>query len=191
METHVSTVPSWLASSTSEQSPQPSQLTAVALHPRTPQEITYKELTFENFFERALDRFSLGHQLSDIVSDDPREIDAVQFMRWIKKDKQRHNRYLEALEISAEILLPTLLPTAQGRDSMNDVKRDGLIVDTTLKYMALANPKRFGKEQGVAAGAGGGGGITINIGEVVSPYVKDVTPAPSGSLVEITDVEVK
>ena len=186
-----SSIPSWLEE-TPITSTHNSEYIPVANYPRTAGEIAHREWTYENFFERALDRFALGHQLSDIVSDDPRNIDQVQFMRWIRKDKSRKERYLEALEISAEILLPTLITTAHGRDSMNDVKRDSLIVDTTIKYMAMANPKRFGKEASMATGNSGGGGIIINIGQVESPYVVDHRDTVGSDTVDtVTDVEVK
>lgn len=193
-------IPSWLDSDpiTSTQQPEPPHLpnptgtttaTAITKYPRTAQELSLLELTYENLFESAIDRLALGHPLLDIVHDDPRDVDAAQFLKWIKKDKVRKERYYEAQELAAEFLVYAAIKASTGEHSMNDVKRDGLIVDTSLKVAGMWAPKRYGKEAAGPVSAGGGGGIVINIGEVVSPYAKDVTPEVP--MVEITDVEVK
>lgn len=185
-------LPNWLATPITS-SPQTNHTSATALvkYPRTLEELTLQELTFENFFEAALDRIALGHPLADIAQDDPRGIDPVQMLKWIKKDKERKARFYEAQELSAEFLVSAAVRTASGNDSMNDVIRDKLIVDTSLKVASMYAPKRFGKETGLPTA--GGGGITINIGTVDSPYtsqlVEDVTPDQPQVL--ITDVEDK
>lgn len=171
-------VPSWLEPSpTVEQSPTP-----LAKYPRTAQEMTLRELTYENFFEASLDRLALGHPLKDIVDDDPRQISAADFLKWIKKDKTRHERFKESQELAAEFLVYGALKASQGSDSLNDVNRDKLIVDTSLKVAAAWSPKRYGKDVGIPTG--GGGAITINIGTVESPFtaaevVEDVTDVES------------
>lgn len=154
----------------------------------------YKELQFENLFEGALDRLSMGHQLTDICDDDPRGLSPVEFLKWIKKDKERHNRFKESQELAAEFLIYGAIKAANGGDSMNDVNRDKLIVDTSLRIAAAWSPRKYGKDQGLPTGNAGGGGITINIGEVVSPYTKQpvqMVETVSTPVVEISDVEVK
>ena len=175
------TLPSWLDTSPTTS---PTLSTSTAL--------TYRELQFENLFESALDRLSLGHQLIDICDDDPRGIAPAEFLKWIKKDKDRYNRFKESQELAAEFLVYAALKAANGNDSLNDSNRDKLIVDTSLKIAGAWSPKRYGKEQGILSGNTGGGGITINIGQVESPYVVDSTVSPDSDSVQlITDVEVK
>lgn len=154
----------------------------------------YKELQFENLFEGALDRLSMGHQLTDICDDDPRGLNPVEFLKWIKKDKTRYDRFKESQELAAEFLIYGAIKAANGNDSMNDVNRDKLIVDTSLRIAAAWSPRKYGKDQGLSTGNTGGGGITINIGTVDSPYTKqtvEMVETVSTPVVEISDVEVK
>jgi hypothetical protein len=152
------------------------------------------ELTFDNFFEGSIDRIALGHPLKDIIADDPRDIPIVEYLRWVRKDKTRKDRLKEAEEIAAEVLVMQTISIAAGDDSMEDTNRSTLRVNNNWKIAAAYSPKRFGKEASMATGASGGGGITINIGQVESPYVVDtgggdVSPVRMESVV--TDVEVK
>ena len=186
-------LPSWLdpvpITSTEPAPPVPPVPTTKTSSGITP----YRELQFENLFETALDRLSLGHQLIDICDDDPRQLPAAEFMRWIKKDKERYARYKESQEIAAEFLVYSALKAANGNDSMNDVNRDKLIAETSLKIAGAWSPKRYGKEQGMLTPNTGSGGIVINIGQVESPYALDAaggdTDRTNSGL--ITDVEAK
>lgn len=179
METHV---PNWLSPTTTEQSP------LLVKYPRTGQELALRELVYENFFERALDRIALGHPLADIAEDDPRDIDPAQFVKWMRQDKTRKQRFHEAQEIAAEFLISAGLKAAAGNDSMNDVARDSLIVSANFKAAAMYAPKRFGKEAGVVSN-GGGGPVVINIGTVESPYT--INTEQSTPTIDISDVEMK
>jgi len=159
--------------------------------------MTLRELTYENFFEASLDRLALGHPLKDIVDDDPRGIDAADFLKWIRKDKERYSRFKESQEVAAEFLVYSAIKAANGTDSMNDVNRDKLIVDTSLKVAAAWSPKRYGKEVGIV-GNSGNQPITINIGQVESPYAvvdvvgdSGVLTGPDMGRVSISDVEIK
>jgi len=154
--------------------------------------MTYREMQFTNLFPTALDRLSLGHQLIDICDDDPRGISPAEFMRWIKKDKERYSQYKESQEIAAEFLVYSALKAAGGNDSMNDVNRDKLIAETSLKIAGAWSPKRYGKEVGLPV-SGGNQPITINIGQVESPYalVDVVNDRVGDSNQLVTDVEVK
>jgi hypothetical protein len=183
------TLPNWLDSTpitsptTEPQEQKPSSGTDL---------MTYREMQFTNLFPTALDRLSLGHQLIDICDDDPRGISPAEFMRWIKRDKTRYEQYKESQEIAAEFLVYSALKAAGGNDSMNDVNRDKLIAETSLKIAGAWSPKRYGKEVGLPL-TGGNQPITINIGQVESPYavVDVVTDRDSGGTQLVTDVEVK
>ena len=184
-------LPSWLDNcpiTSTEPATSPTATTTT-----TPSGITpYRELQYENLFESALDRLSLGHQLIDICDDDPRQVSAAEFMRWIKKDKDRYSRYKESQEIAAEFLVYSALKAANGNDSMNDVNRDKLIAETSLKIAGAWSPKRYGKEAGLPNHSTAGGGIVINIGQVESPYALDNSPAVVSDISQnVTDVEPK
>ena len=189
-------IPSWLESApiTSISTPSTGTTsTSLAKYPRTSEELTLLELTYENFFEGALDRIALGHPLKDIIEDDPRQISMVDYLRWVRKDKTRKERLKEAEEIAAEVLVMQTIGIAEGKDSLEDTNRSTLRVQNNWRIAQAYAPKRFGKEAAAANAPAGGGGIIINIGQVESPYaVVDVVPdsvADTSQL--ITDVEPK
>ena len=181
--TSMDTLPNWLepeSASTASTNP-------ITTYPSSRMDISLRDLTYENFFEGALNRIALGHSLVDISQDDPRSIDTVEFMKWMRKDKERKQRFHEAQEIAAELLVAQTISIAAGENSLEDTNRSTLRVNTNFKVAAFYAPKRFGAERGLPA-ASGGGGITINIGTVDSPYTVDEVQQPT---VEISDVEVK
>ena len=187
------TLPNWLEPESNTSATTSPKLVE---YPRTQGELTYKELTFENFFLASLDRVALGHPLTDIISDDPRDISPVEFMRWVRKDKDRKEQWKESLEIGAEFLVMQTIGIAAGTESpMEDTMRSQMRVNNNWKIAAANSPKRFGKEAGLPTAASGGVGITINIGQVESPYgVVDIVPDSDGSTQSVdgvTDVEVK
>ena len=187
-------VPSWLETIQTT-SPTPADLPRPSLslvkYPRTAEELTLMEITHENFMIAALDRIALGHPLKDIIEDDPRGISMVEFIRWVRKDKERLAQWREAEEIAAEVLIMQTLGIAEGKDSMEDTNRSTLRVQNNWRVAAAYSPKRFGKDT-AAVGNNGVGGITINIGQVESPYVVDNRGSSGSDLVEsVTDVETK
>lgn len=190
-------VPSWLDYQIT-QTTSPTQAPAPPLpgptlvkYPRTAEELTLMEITHENFMIAALDRIALGHPLKDIIEDDPRGISMVEFIRWVRKDKDRLAQWREAEEIAAEVLIMQTLGIAEGAGSMEDVNRSSLRVQNNWRVAAAYSPKRFGKDTAAVSNAGVGG-ITINIGQVESPYVVDNRGSSGSDLVEsVTDVETK
>jgi hypothetical protein len=184
------TLPNWL-----EPAPISEATSAPTYHHTAGGISPYRELQFENLLPTALDRLASGHTLVDICDDDPRSLSSAEFMRWIIKDKGRFAQYEEALRVGAEINFSTILSVARGQNSMNDVGRDKIIVEATFKHMAFANPKRFGKDVGLPT-TGGTGAITINIGQVESPYGNHIDIVPDddgrvGLVSGVTDVEAK
>ena len=177
-------VPSWLDYQTTSPPPTSASTTLVK-YPRTAEELTLMEITHENFMIAALDRIALGHPLKDIIEDDPRGISMVEFIRWVRKDKERLAQWREAEEIAAEVLIMQTLGIAEGKDSMEDTNRSTLRVQNNWRVAAAYSPKRFGKDT-AAVGNAGVGGITINIGQVESPYTVD--NKPTVALGDVTDV---
>lgn len=131
---------------------------------------------FESIFESTIDRVALGHSLSTIVSDDPRNLDLARYLRWIQKDKDRRREFNEAKRIGTHLVLEQMIRISDGEDNpMEDVARSTLRVNTRRLYLKAYNPDTFGDSPSNAASATGGGGITINIGSVESPYAPTIT----------------
>ena len=185
------TIPSWLVLTDQQQQiAPPVTATSPAPYPATRTDLALMELTYENFFESALDRIALGHPIKDIIDDDPRQIPLVEYMRWVRKDKTRKERLKEAEQIAAELLVMQTVGIAEGINSMEDVQRSTLRVNNNWRIAQAYYPEKFSKTaNSLPAGGGGAGGIVINIGTVESPYT--VNEAPSTPVVEISDVEVK
>lgn len=189
-------LPSWLEL-TQTTSASPESPTVTTATPPAPaekpsgKELTYEELQFENFLEGAMERLVQGHPLKDIVNDDPRNLSYGKLLYWIHKDPKRQQRYYEARTIGAEAVADEMIGISDGTDNpLEDVTRSKQRLDTRWRLLGVWNRKRFGGDTTV----GGGGGnqpITINIGEVVSPYAKQAVEMVETPVVEINDVEVK
>jgi len=160
------TIPNWLTPTAPD--------TPLVTYPTTRTELTLRELTFENFFERALEGIVEGRAIDSLILDDNRDISKAQFMKWVKKDSGRYKRYQESLELAADLMLHDLLPAARGGD-MSEVERDKLVVNTMVKAMAFMSPNKFGKDTS-SAGSSPMPVINISFSNVESPYV---TTAPS------------
>lgn len=186
------TLPTWLEETPTTKKPIAAMVTT--RYAKTREELTLMELTYENFFETAIDRIALGHQLTEIIADDPRDISLVDYMKWVKQDKTRKKRVKEAEEIAAEILVMQTPRIAEGIDNpMEDIQRSTLRVNNNWRIASALYPEKFGKNAGMTpVNAGMGGGITINIGTVESPYTVDSTPntpASPTTHLAIEDVE--
>ena len=112
---------------------------------------SYKELkalehqTFSNMMEPTLDKIAAGHSLASIVKDDFREIDYQVFLRWLLKDPARQARYYEAQEMGAEIVADQIITTADAVDSVEDVARSTLRINTRKYMLGVWNKRRFGE----------------------------------------------
>jgi hypothetical protein len=169
----ITTIPNWLTP-TAEDTP-------LVTYPSTTRDISLKELVFENFFESSLDALVEGRTIRSLIQEDNRNISEPQFMRWILKDKTRKQRYHEALEVAAEIMLPDLIPTARG-DGINEVERDKLVVNTMVKAMSFMSPNRFGKDT-TPTGGSSIPVINISFGSVESPYTTTTLSTPTNQQV--------
>ena len=146
-------VPSWLDYQTTSPPPAPvpplpPPSATLVKYPRTAEELTLMEITHENFMIAALDRIALGHPLKDIIEDDPRGISMVEFIRWVRKDKERLAQWREAEEIAAEVLIMQTLGIAEGKDSMEDTNRSTLREQLESGCGVLAQAVRQGHSRG-------------------------------------------
>ena len=123
-------IPDWLTSRP-ETLPQPSY------------NLSNKE-SYPSIFESVIARLCGGEMLSQILCDDGRPLVHVHFMQWVLRDGERKSRYYEALEMAGEMLFGELLHIADADDSMEDVARSTLRINTRKYYLGVSNRKRFG-----------------------------------------------
>ena len=173
MET-TTALPAWIG--TTQTDSQQNQLAPRTTH------LALMEQIYLSIWEPTLDRISLGHKLRDIISDDPREIDMAGFNRWIAKDKQRQKALNEAKRMGTHMVLEEMIDIADGKDSMEDVARSTLRVNTRRLYLKAYNKDTFGDNP--LAADHSSPTISINIGAVESPYAKPTMVVDSITTVE-------
>jgi hypothetical protein len=140
-------------------------------------------LEYDQIFERVIEDIYRGRSLQSLIEDDHRVVSYEDFLRWIKRDPQRHERFKEAQEMRTEFLAGEILEIADGVEavdpSSNDtVNRDKLRIDTRKWLMGAHNKKRYGETKQIELAG------TISITEalaqanarVIEAEVIDVTP---------------
>lgn len=130
--------------------PQSSQTLPTIEIPKTPGDrrklmTSLNDLENGNLFERVLEKISVGIPLSEILYRDGRDKDYSEFLRWILKDPQRKQRYYEAQEIGGELVAAEMLEIADAKDSLEDVQRSKLRIDTRKFLLSVWNKKRYGE----------------------------------------------
>jgi hypothetical protein len=103
------------------------------------------ETQFDSSFERVLDQLAEGKSLKTIFEDDPREFKESKFIKWVLKDPTRKEAYHEALEIGAEMIAAEMIEISDGTDSMEDVQRSTLRINTRKWLLGIWNKKRYGE----------------------------------------------
>ena len=140
-------------------------------------------LEYEQIFERVIEDIYRGKSLQSLIADDYRLISYEDFLRWIKRDPTRHERFKEAQEMRTEFIAGEILEIADGvgaiDPSSNDtVNRDKLRIDTRKWLMGAHNKKRYGESKQIELAG------TVSITEalaaaqarVIDAEVLDVTP---------------
>jgi hypothetical protein len=102
-------------------------------------------LTYEYKFEDILEELANGRPLKQILDDDVRPIDYQHLLRWIHADTDRESRYQEAQRIGTEMLAAECIEIADAEDSLEDVQRSKLRIETRQFVMGAWNRKRYGK----------------------------------------------
>jgi hypothetical protein len=166
-----SQLPSWL----SVPDPKPPRMSKEA------RELLHVE--YQQIFERVIEDVYRGRSLQSLIQDDFRLISYEDFLRWVRRDPERHERFKEAQEMRTEFLAGEILEIADGVEAVdptsNDtVNRDKLRIDTRKWLMSAHNKKRYGEVKQVELGG------TISITEalaaaqarVIDNEVIDVTP---------------
>lgn len=117
--------------------------------PLTREQIEIEQLVFEAVFQRFLDGISEGQPPKAIIANDPRNISYGRFIRWVRKDPARLERFEEAQELGTETLAADMIEIADAANSAEDVQRSALRVNTRWKLMQAWNRKRYGEKQQV------------------------------------------
>ena len=164
-------LPNWL-SCPDPKPPRPSKSARELLH-----------LEYEQIFERVIEDIYRGRSLQSLIEDDHRVQSYEDFLRWVKRDPQRHERFKEAQEMRTEFIAGEILEIADGvgaidPSSSDTVNRDKLRIDTRKWLMSAHNKKRYGETKQIELGG------TISITEalaqaqarVIEAEVVDVTP---------------
>lgn len=146
---------------------------------KSPAEV--RALTFvqyEQVFMRAIDSIAHGMSLSQVLRDDQRDIDYNDFYRWIKKDPQRKLLFEEAQEMRTEFMAGEIIEIADADDSLEDVNRSKLKIDTRKWLMGAHNKKKYGATTNieVSGGISIAGALAAAQARIIETDVIDVEP---------------
>ena len=169
-----SSVPDWLASSGANAPPL--DLSQCRILTRALQDTTFKAM-----FERVLGEMVKGRTLKEVLANDQRTIEYEAFFRWIKRDPQRHERYKEAKELRTEWWAGRIIEIAEADDSIEDVARSKLKIDTYKWLMGADNRKTYGETKQVE--------INQSISILSALEAAQSRIAPTQMVDEVIDVE--
>ena len=104
-----------------------------------------EEQTFEAVFDDVLEHIASGQPLTAFVESRPLPFDYQRCLSWIMRDETRKLRYYEAQETGAEIVSHQILGIADADDSIEDVARSTLRINSRKWLMGVWSRKRFGE----------------------------------------------
>jgi hypothetical protein len=133
-------IPDWLEPAPRSLAKSPPEVKALAL------------AQYEFIFMRVIDSIAHGNSLSQILRDDQRDIDYNDFYRWIKKNPERNQLFTEAQEMRTEFMAGEIIEIADADDSLEDVQRSRLKIDTRKWLMGAHNRKKYGEIKTVELG---------------------------------------
>ena len=104
-----------------------------------------EHLTFESLFDDVLDKVREGGMLvNQMFDNDPRAPSYARFISWVYRDENRRARYDEAQLAGAEVIKQQMLMIADADDSLEDVNRSTLRINTRKWMLGVMDKKRFG-----------------------------------------------
>ena len=137
-------LPDWLSAT-----PDPADQVRLPKFPRSKERIEMEEMIFDIFFETFVDAIVTNANPLAVIRADPRGIDPGRFMRWIRRDKTRQERFEEAQEIASELLVYQNDDIAEGADSMEDIERSKLRLKQNEFKIKSWNKRRYGDSKQV------------------------------------------
>ena len=170
-------IPAWLNSSVPTVAPSPIPTTPTP----PPARVTNREIMFMQFeamFDYVLEQMAEGNTIKHTLDKDARGYESSTFIDWIKKDPQRTVRYENAQLLYAEKLGSEIIEIADAEDSIEDVNRSKLRIDSRKWLMGVYNKRRYGDTKTIELG--GSISITEALAQakarVNEAEVIDVTP---------------
>ena len=145
-------LPSWMAPATTTQDRR-----AVARLRRENEEALYPAC-----FERALEHIAEGNPLTAALEQYPIPIAPTRLLAWIHRDPERQARYYEAQAVGAEVVANQMIDIADASDSIEDVQRSTLRINTRKWLLGVWNRKRFGEVKQLEQT------VTFDIGEAMA-----------------------
>ena len=103
---------------------------------------------YETVFPRLMNMVSSGYTLNRAIRELPIEVDSGAFLRWMRKDPAKYEIYKEAKEIRTETWAGRMIDHAEG-ESMEDVQRSRLIIDTYKWLMSADNRRTYGDTKSI------------------------------------------
>jgi hypothetical protein len=147
-------IPDWLI-------PQPTREQQAIIEQGRRDAIAYQTAVFELIFDDVLDHVARSEPVGTWFEKDPRRLDHAQFLRWVYKDKDRKNKYREAQIIAAEVTFDQILIIADAEDSMEDIARSTLRVNSRWKKLEVLDRDRFGQKKQIDQN------VTIDLGDAM------------------------
>jgi hypothetical protein len=172
-------LPDWLSTDTPDPDPDPTPDTTTipATQSKTQKELLH--LQYESFFMRVIELIPQGKTLKSIIEQDMREFEYGSFLRWINKDPHRKALYSDAKELRTETWAGEIIEIADALDSVEDVNRSKLRIDSRKWLMGADFRKQYGASTQIEIG----GAISIltaldaaNARVISMDDVTDVTP---------------
>lgn len=144
-QTALEVVPDWLASS--DAAPPPDHTDPYLPAPYPSNKEAQRQLTLTQYpiiFERMIERVYAGEYMENFIREDVREFEVESFDQWIKADKGRRDRYKEARKARAHVTISKTIEIADAEDSMEDVQRSKLKIDTRWRQAVADNREYYG-----------------------------------------------
>ena len=121
-----------------------------------------EHLTFESLFDDVLDLVREGRMLvNQMFENDPRAPSYARFISWVYRDEGRRARYEEAQQVGAEVIKQDMLTIADADDTLEDVNRSTLRINTRKWMLSVMDKKRFGDTKQIDQT------VTINLGDAM------------------------
>lgn len=133
-------------------------------YPVTKEHRAAQEIVFESLFERVIEGLEAGITPSETLRLDPRGVDRGRFFSWMRRDSEREKRFDKAKEVGT-LVMEDMMMERINSDSLEDVQRTKLAIDTLKWLMQVNNRKRYRVEK-EAPNSFADGGVTIVIGDV-------------------------
>lgn len=116
----------------------------------TPEQRELERQTFAIAFESALEQVAEGVSLSDFCREYHTPLARARFLAWILRDEKREQFYNAALAVGARAMEDDLVRLADGKnpdgsESLSDVSRSNLQINTRIKVMQFRDRKRYGE----------------------------------------------